>query len=207
MKANTLIFSILLAFALASAALAQQGPAKPPQTPSTSAAQTAPKGPLTKGKVAVMNTDVLQEQIVEFRTRLEALNRQFEPQVKELQGLGERINALETTIQTQRDILGATKIAELSEQLDRMKRDYQRKKEDLEAQGSRQKEVALRPLNEKLSKFAADYTARKGILILFDLGNALESNTLVWFDSRLDVTQDFINEYNKANPVTPAPPK
>jgi hypothetical protein len=27
---------------------------------------------------------------------------------------------------------------------------------------------------------------------------------VLWFDQRLDVTKDFINEYNKANPVAPA---
>jgi Skp family chaperone for outer membrane proteins len=193
---------VLLAFLLASltaTAFGQQGATRPPQT-SPSAPQTLPKG-----KIAVINTDVIQEKVLEYRARIDSLNRQFEPEVKDLQGIGERAQALQTTIETQGGVLGPAKVAELSEQLDRMKRDYQRKKEDLEAKASRAREVALKPVNDKLSKFAADYTARKGVVVLFDLGNAFEASALVWYDSRIDLTQDFINEYNKANPAPSAP--
>ena len=41
--------------------------------------------------------------------------------------------------------------------------------------------------------------------MLIDLANALQSGTLLWYDPRSDITQDFINEYNKANPAPAAP--
>jgi hypothetical protein len=43
--------------------------------------------------------------------------------------------------------------------------------------------------------------------MLVDISNALQSGVVIWFDPRSDVTKDFISEYNKANPVTSAPPK
>jgi hypothetical protein len=93
-----------------------------------------------------------------------------------------------------------------------MKRDYKRKAEDLEAEAGRARDRAFEPISGKLGKFAEDYTAKRGIVMLVDMANALQSGTVVWFDPRSDVTQDFINEYNKANPVTtaatkPTPPK
>lgn len=197
-----LLKSILITaalFALAVFASAQQG-AKPQTTPAT-------PQPLPKGKVAVISTDALQAEIQEFRIKLEGINRQFEPELKELQSEADKIRALETTIETQKDILGAAKIAELSEQLDRMKRNYQRHAEDLQAKGGRQRDLAMQPLNEKLSKFASDYSARKGIVILFDIQNSFESNTLIWYDPRIDVTKDFITEYNKAYPTAAPQPK
>jgi Skp family chaperone for outer membrane proteins len=199
MKLLKSIFITAALLALAIFASAQQG-AKPPQTPA------APQ-PLPKGKIAVISTDMLQAEILEFRAKLEAINRQFEPEVKELESEANKIRALETTIETQKEILGAAKIAELAEQLDRMKRIYQRRAEDLQAKGSRQKDVAMEPLNKKLSKFAEDYTARKGIIILFDIQNSFESNTLIWYDPRIDVTKDFITEYNKAHPAAAPQPK
>ncbi len=199
MKLLKSIFITAALFALAIFASAQQG-AKPPQSPAT-------PQPVPKGKIAIISTDQLQAEIQEFRVRLEAINRRFEPEVKELEGEANKIRALETTIETQKDILGAAKIAELSEQLERMKRAYQRSAEDLQAKGGRERDLAMQPLNEKLSKFAADYTTRKGIIILFDIQNSFESNTLIWYDPRIDVTKDFIAEYNKAYPVATPQPK
>ncbi len=199
MKLLKSILTTAALFALAIFASAQQG-AKPQTTPA------APQ-PLPKGKVAVINTDMLQAEIQEFRVKLESINRQFEPEVKELQSEADKIRALETTIETQKDILGAAKIAELSEQLDRMKRNYQRRAEDLQAKGNRQRDVAMEPLNKKLSKFAEEYTARKGIIVLFDIQNSFESNTVIWYDPRIEVTKDFIAEYNKAHPAAAPQPK
>jgi Skp family chaperone for outer membrane proteins len=159
-----------------------------------------PAGPI-KGRIALINTAVLQEQIGEYRAKLEALNRQFEPRVKEVQTLIDRINALETTIKTQTGTLSPARVAEMTEQLGQMKRDHQRKTEDLQADAERARDQALAPLKEKLSKFLEDFTAKRGIVLLIDIANGIESNVLVWFDQRVDITQEFITEYNKANPV------
>jgi outer membrane protein len=158
-----------------------------------------------KGKIAVIDTGRFQEQVFEFKSKMDALNRQFEPRVKDVQSLGDRIAALETTLKTQSGALSAAKAAEMTEQLEGMKREYQRKGEDLQADGNRAKQKAFEPISGKLGKFAEQYTAKKGIVLMIDLANAEQAGTVLWFDPRSDVTQDFINEYNKANPVTAAP--
>lgn len=159
-------------------------------------AQTAPG----KGRIAVINTTVFQEKIAEFKAKIDALNKQFEPRVRDLEQLGQRIQQMENTIQNGRGTLTPAKIAELSEQMEGLKKEYQRKGEDLQVDGNRVREQALQPVSEKLERFARDYTARKGISILFDLANAVNSNMIVWYDPKMDVTDDFITEYNKANP-------
>ncbi|HWP42462.1 MAG TPA: OmpH family outer membrane protein [Blastocatellia bacterium] len=177
-------------------------------------AQAGAPALLPKGKVAVINTNVFQEKIGEYRAKIEELNRQFEPRVKELQSLANKITALENTLKTQSSTLTPARIAEMTEQIEDMKRDYKRKAEDLEAEGNRARNKALEPISQKMGKFAEEYAARKGIVMMIDLANAIQSNTLIWFDRRADVTEDFINEYNKANPVpgaaapaNPAPKK
>ena len=47
---------------------------------------------LPKGKIAVINTAAFQQQVLEFKAKVEALNKQFEPRVKEVQGLNDRIH-------------------------------------------------------------------------------------------------------------------
>ena len=176
------------------------------QQPAAGAARPAAPALLPKGKVAVINTAMFQQQVGEFKSKIETLNKQFEPRVKEVQGLAERITALENTIKTQSGALSAAKVAEMTEQLETMKRDYQRKSEDLQADGNRAKDRAFEPISGKLVKFAEEYTAKRGIVLLIDLANAQQAGALIWFDQRTDITQDFINEYNKANPVPTAAP-
>jgi Skp family chaperone for outer membrane proteins len=186
------------------------------QAQQTAAARPAPQGgapgAIAKGKIAVINTAAFQSNVAEFRTKLDGLNRQFEPRVKEVQGLADRINSLEQTIKSQSNVLTPAKIAEMTEQVEGMKRDYQRKAEDLQADAGRARDQALKPISEKLGRFAQEYTSKRGIVLLIDLANAVQSNTVLWFDPRSDITQDFINEYNKANPApagaaAPAPQK
>ncbi|HEU4386875.1 MAG TPA: OmpH family outer membrane protein [Blastocatellia bacterium] len=174
---------------------------------SIASAGPSPQAP-QKGKVAVVNTEVLQAQIGEYRAKVEAINKQFDPRQKELQGLADRINALDTTINTQRSQLTPARIAEMTDQLDQMKREYQRKQEDLQHDGERALAQALNPVKEKLRKALEDYSAKRGIAVVVDIANAFEQNVLLWYDQRIDITQDFINEYNKANPVASStPPK
>ena len=166
----------------------------------------APPAPalLPKGKIAVINTAAFQEKVEEFKAKIESLNRQFEGRVKEVQGLNDKINALETTLKSQSGVLTPAKVAEMTENLDTMKRDHKRKTEDLEADGNRARDKAFEPITGKLGKFAEAYTAKRGIVMLVDISNAVQSGIVVWFDPRSDITQEFINEYNKANPIATA---
>src|ERR1044071_7018312 len=116
---------ILLALQVAGvSALAQQpvGPASPATAPTF----------LPKGKIAVINTGMFQEQVAEFKDKVDSLNRQFEPRVKDVRSDADKISALETTIKSQSGVLSPAKIAEMTENLDTMKRNYQRKAEDLQ---------------------------------------------------------------------------
>lgn len=194
--------------ALVALALQLLGVSALAQKPAAGATQKSPAPALLpKGKVAVVNTAAFQEKVQEFKQKIESLNRQFEPRVKEVQGLADKINALETTLKSQSGVLTPARVAEMTENLDTMKRDYQRKTEDLQAEAGRARDKAFEPITGKLSKFAEDYTAKRGVVMLIDLANGVQSGTVLWYDPRSDVTQDFINEYNKANPVTTAAPK
>jgi Skp family chaperone for outer membrane proteins len=178
------------------------------QQPGAGAARQ-PAGPasLPKGKIAVINTAAFQEKVEEFKAKIDSLSRQFETRVKEVQSLADKITALETTLKSQGNVLAAAKIAEMTENLESMKREYKRKAEDLEADAGRARDKAFEPITGKLSKFAEDYTVKRGIVLLVDIANAVQSGTVIWFDPRSDVTLDFINEYNKANPVATAATK
>jgi outer membrane protein len=197
MKVFKLALAALALQLIGVSALAQQPGAGAPPAPAL----------LPKGKIAVINTAAFQEKVEEFKAKIDSLNRQFEGRVKEVQGLNDKINALETTLKSQSGVLTPAKVAEMTENLDTMKRDYKRKAEDLEADAGRARDKAFEPITGKLGKFAEGYTAKRGIVMLVDISNAVQSGIVIWFDPRSDITQDFINEYNKANPVATAATK
>lgn len=198
MKTLKLALTLFALQLTAVSALAQQPAAGAPQNPPAF---------LPKGKLAVVNTAAFQEQVAEFKDKVDSLNRQFEPRVKDVRGLADKISALETTLKSQGGVLTPAKVAEMTENLETMKRDYQRKTEDLQADAGRARDKAFEPITGKLGKFAEDYTAKRGIVVLIDISNAVQAGTVLWYDPRSDVTQDFVNEYNKANPVITAAPK
>jgi outer membrane protein len=196
MKLSKFLLAALALTVLASSGFAQQPAAAPAQKPAVAA--------LPKGKLAVINTATFQQEVEEFKAKIEALNRQFEVRVKEVQSIADKITALETTLKSQSNVLSAAKVAEMTENVEAMKRDHQRKSEDLQADAGRARDKAFEPITAKLGKFAEDYTTKRGIVMMIDLANAVQSGTLLWFDPRSDITQDFIKEYNKANPVATA---
>src|SRR5258706_5991938 len=142
MKLVKLQFAFIALLAMSAAALAQQ----------PAATQPKPSSPplLPKGKVAVINTAIFQEQVDEFKAKLDQLNRQFEPRVKDVQSLADKINALETTIKSQSSVLTPARVAEMTENLESMKREYQRKGEDLQAEASLTRDTAFEPITVKL---------------------------------------------------------
>lgn len=195
MKLVKLQFVILTSLLMGISAFAQQPATTPVPGPAL----------LPKGKVAVINTAIFQERVEEFKAKVDALNRMFEPRVKEVQSLADKINALETTLKSQSGVLTPARVAEMTENIEVMKREYQRKGEDLQAEAGRTRDKAFEPITGKLTKFAEDYTAKHGIVVLVDIANAVQSGTVLWYDPRTDVTEDFVNAYNKANPLTSAP--
>lgn len=196
MKFIKLIQVMFALFALAVAASAQQAATGSPQAGAAPAV-------LPKGKVAIINSLYFQDNIGEIKAKVDSLNRQFEPRMKEAQGLKDRITALETTIDTQRKsgALAPAREAEMIEQLEQMKRDFQRRGEDLQSEGRRASEEAITPINQKVGRFLQEYAQKRGIILLINIANEANARTVVWFDQRADVTQDFVAEYNKAHPV------
>src|SRR5262245_8977979 len=93
--------SIPLAFGLrallALVAFSQTRTAPPSAATQTAAAPGGGTG--AQGKIALINTAAFRVGIDELRVKLEALNKEFEPQNTELQGLQRQIEDLKNKVQ------------------------------------------------------------------------------------------------------------
>jgi Skp family chaperone for outer membrane proteins len=201
---------IPLAFAISSLlsliAFAQTTPQPPRTTPQNPQAPGGGVG--AQGKIAFINTAAFRVGIGEFKTTLEALNKEFEPQNKELEGLQKQIEELKNKVQKEGPQAQPSVRDGWIEQGTQLEKTLKRKTEDYQTLFQRRGQEIVGPVMEKINKFFGQYCQQRNIVMVMERQVADSSNLLVWMAPPAEITEDFMNEYNKAHPSsTPATPK
>lgn len=158
------------------------------------------------GRVVVVNTLVFGDKIDEFRKQAQKLEEKFKPRTTELENLRKRLEELSQKVQDEK--LSVEVRRQAQEQGLALEKEFKRKDEDLRADIDREQQTVLNPLREKVFKFMESYAAARGIVMIIDLGALAANNNLgmlPYVDNAADITEDFIKEYNRANPVAPTP--
>ena len=199
MKINHLIAAFaMLAAITVFPAYAQQRPA---------AAAAAPTGGAAGGqvpessKVAVIFTDAFLDQksgIARINTLASNLEREFQPRRTELQGMETRIRTLTEDISKTQGVADPKATQQKVEQLDQLKKDFQRKAEDAQAAYQKRQQEVLGPLQEDIGRALEAYSKQRGISVLIDASRV----PLIYAADNLDITRAFIQEYNSKNPAT-----
>lgn len=163
------------------------------------------------GKVVVLNTSVFPTQIGELKQKYDQVDGRFKDRYSKLQQLDSQVKGLETEISTKQQTLTPEKLQQMKTQYDDLKRQGQRDLEDFQADYQKALEGETRPVREKLSTFLSNYATQRGIIMIVNLPAAYQAGTLAYVNPGADITDDFVKEYNKANPVptggsTPAAP-
>src|SRR5262245_10584436 len=205
-----LYMRIPLAFAICAllsfVAFAQVTPPPPRSKPQTPAASEGGTG--AQGKVAIINTAAFRVGIGEFKTTIEALNKEFEPKNNELLGLQKQIEDLKNKVQAQSPTVQPSVRDGWIEQGAELEKTLKRKSEDYQSLFQRRGEEMVAPIRDKINKFFSQYCQQRNIIVVVERQVAENSNLLVWFKPDVEITQDFMNEYNKTHPSsTPAAPK
>lgn len=199
------LLSALICGAIFSAVCMAQTPAPPRTNPAAPAASAATGGTGAEGKVAIVFFAAFREGIGEMKAKLDALNAEFEPKNKELQALRERIQNLNNQIQTQGGTVQPAVRNQWAEEATEKDKQLKRLGEDTEAMAKKRFEEVGNPVQEKILRFLDTYAQQRGIVMVFE-GGALQQGALVLFAAAAtNITEDFMKEYNKANPVAAAP--
>jgi len=167
----------------------------------------AQTGNVPDSKIAVVYSDAFLEPksgIARFASLIDSLNREFQPRQSELETLRQKIQALTDEISKTAAVADPKTLQMKSDQLDQMKRDYQRKGEDAQAAYEKRKKDIFTPLQDDIGKALEVYAKSHNIGIIVD-GSQVP---LVYASDALDITRAFINDFNSKNPVTAStPPK
>jgi Skp family chaperone for outer membrane proteins len=168
---------------------------------SASAQATVPEG-----KIVVINTTEFPSKIGELRQKYEQVDNQFKNDYQKLETLGKQIQTLENEIRAQQQVLTQDKLREKQDQYEDLKRRFNRDKEDLQGAVEKAVETATKPVRDKLYQSLNNYASKNGIVMIINLAGAAQTGTLAFWDPKADITADFMNEYNKANPVPTSAP-
>ena len=193
LKSKFAAFAAVILAAAASSVAAQQ------------ATQAGVGGAVPDGKIAVINTEAFPGAISELKVKYEQVNNQYKDRFQKLQTMSEQVKQMENDLRTKQNVLAADKYQELQTNYEDTKRRGTREQEDLNNDVSRALYASTKPIRDKLIQFLQNYSAQRGIVIVIDLAAAAQSGTLAFWNPGVDITEDFINEYNKANPVAGAP--
>lgn len=196
MKIDRLI--VIFAFVLAvSPVLAQPRPgaAAATQTPASTSA-TVPES-----KIALIYSDAFLDAktgIARFNTLVSTLNREFQPRQTELQALQQKIQALTDDVTKTAPVADPKTLQTKQDQLDQMKKEFQRKGEDAQAAYDRRRKEIFTPLQDDIGKALEVYAKAHNINVIID-GSQVP---LVYAADTLDITRAFINDFNSKNPAT-----
>jgi Skp family chaperone for outer membrane proteins len=171
------------------------------------ATQAGVAAALPDGRIAVVNSQAFPGGIGELKQKYEQVDKGFQARYQQLQALENQLKQLESDIRTKGPSLTQEKLQEMQDNYERMKKQGTRDLEDLKAEYDRTLDTATKPIRDKLYQFLNNYAAQHSIVLVINLAGAAQSGSLAYWNPGTDITDDFIAEYNKANPVpggTPA---
>jgi outer membrane protein len=205
MKKLTFAFAITSIFALAVFAQTPTPPvrsAAAASAPAASASAGAPTGGTgAEGKLAYINTARFGVDISELKAKIETLNNEFDSKKKEVQTEEDALNNLKNKINAQGATVSVQVRSQWLEEATDKEKSLTRKKEDYNQLGQRRLAEVTQPVYEKVGKFLEGYCQQRGIVMVLEGGAAQQAGILLFAAQATDITDDFIKEYNKANPA------
>lgn len=180
--------------------------AQPPATQTKPQAPATSTGPVNvpTGKVAVIFSAAFQDQkqgIAKFGVLVAQLNSEFQKTQDDLNQTAKTIQALQDETKKLQETPGsdARTVQAKVQQLDQMKKDYQRRGEDGQTLYQQRRKTLFTPLQEDVGKALDVYAKARGITLVLD---ASQVEGILFALETIDITRAFIAEYNSKNPAT-----
>jgi len=158
----------------------------------------AAAGAVPRGRIALINAARFQGEVLEMSRKINEINTRFEPRTKELLALQDTIKGIEA--QVQQGTVAPAQAPQLQERYEGLKREYERKVEDLKFEAQKVYAQLADPIEKKVREALDRYAKEKGIVLVMEVGGAQKIGSIIYAAPGLDITSDFIAEYNKANP-------
>ncbi len=168
--------------------------------------QTQTRPAATPANIAIIDSSAFSDEkdgIARVMAAMQQIEAKFQPLRTELRGMRDRLSTMRSDLQKKRAIQDAQTTAQQTDAADRLEVEIKRKAEDAQASYQRESLALLDPLQKDIGTALTAYAQSKGITLLIDANRV----PIIYAASSLDITKEFIAEYNRTHPatVTPAP--
>jgi len=184
------VFRIILAVAaLAAFAILAQTQTRPAPAPTN---------------VAIIDSSAFSDDkagISRVMAAMQQIETKFQPLRTEIRGMRERLNTMRSDIQKKRQVQDPKLTAQQTDDADRLEVEIKRKAEDAQASYQRESLAMLDPLQKDIGTALTAYAQSRGINLLIDANRV----PIVYAAASLDITKDFIADYNRTHPAGAAP--
>jgi len=167
--------------------------------------QTQPRPAGAPANIAIIDSSAFTDEkagIARVMTAMQQIEAKFTPLRAEIRSMRERLNTLRADIQNKRAVQDARTTAQQVDEADRLEIAIKRKAEDAQAGYQKESLAALDPLQKDIGNALTQYAQSRGITLLIDANRV----PIIYAASSLDITRDFINEYNRTHPSGAATP-
>ena len=171
------------------------------QTRPSSPAATQPKFAAGPANVAVIDTAQFsddKEGIARVMNAMKQIETKYTPLQNEIRAMRDRLTTMRADIQKKQGIQDPKMTQQQIEEADRLEVQVKRKAEDAQASYQKDSLAMLNPMQKDIGDALAAYAQSKGISLLIDLNRV----PVIYSAPTLDITKEFITEYNRTHPVT-----
>jgi Skp family chaperone for outer membrane proteins len=186
----------LIAASLVISAGAQTAARPQPAAPTQGGAATA-----STGRIAIIDSSAFSDEkagIARVVNAMKTVDAQFQPVRTEVQGMQTRYQALVDDINKTSAVADPKTIATKTDQADTLKRDMERRMQDAQISIKKRMDEVLGPLQEDVFNSLQAFAQQRGISIIIDASRV----PLIYAADSVDITKDFITEYNRTKPAT-----
>ena len=166
--------------------------------------QTQTRPAATSINVAIIDSAEFSNQktgIARVMVSMQGIEAKFDPLRAELKSMRERLAVMRSDLQKKRQVQDPKLTAQQAEAADRLEIDIKRKAEDAQTSYKRESLAAIEPLQKEIGTALSAYAQSRGIAILIDANQV----PIIYAASSVDVTKDFIADYNRTPPAGAAP--
>lgn len=171
--------------------------------PGANPAAPANRPAAAPANIAVIDSTAFSDDkagIVRVMNAMRQLEAKYQPLRTELRGMRDRLTTMRADIDKKRSIQDQRMTAQQIEEAERLELQIKRKAEDAQASYQKESFTSLEPLQKNIAEALRAYSQAKGISLLIDINRV----PVIYAAGSLDITKDFIADYNRTHPATGA---
>ncbi len=157
----------------------------------------------TSGKIGWIDTGAFAEDkvgITKYLNALKAIELEMQPRVNELKTIQAKLKTISDDIAKMNSNpaipIDQKALAAKSEEGQRLQREGEFKKKELDAAVERRNGEVLGPVSQDITKAIQEFAKQKGFSAVLDIAMLDQARVILALDSAADITKEFIAYYN-----------